>query len=44
MFIEHRLCLGTVHLSVHLIFSNTDKVSFAIPVVQVMKLSLREIN
>lgn len=44
MFIEHQPCLGTIHLFAHLIFSNTNKVSSAIPVVQVTKLSPREIN
>ena len=44
MFIEHRLCLGTVHLFAHLIFSNTNKISSAIPVVQVTKLSPREVS
>lgn len=44
MFIEHQPCLGTIRLFAHLIFSNTNKVSSAIPVVQVTKLSPREIN
>ena len=44
MFIEHQPCLGTIRLFAHLILSNTNKVSSAIPVVQVTKLSPREIN